>query len=813
MNRFETPIQIGSRTYTFSQLAFGCLLVLHVILILFTFREYGITSDETHHIRYGKQIISWYISGFADQALFQTKNTWLYGGFFDVTAYLFSQIVPLDRYDANHLFNAFFGLLGIIAAYRIGITLGGPLTGLLSALALLLTPRYYGHAFNNPKDIPFAVCYLWSLYYIIQYYKTFPQLSRKTILGTGLCIGFALGIRIGGLLLVAYLGLAITAQLYHRRHNLIATIQDTIPKLGITLLIAYLTMLVFWPYALQNPISGPIHALQKFSQFTESHTSFFDGRYVLNSEIPRDYAPTWFAITLPDFALIGLVFGLFFIVKTKKLINLMPLFAGLFPIVYATVMHTPLYDGIRHLLFAMPPLIVFSAIGLGYLAQHFKSYAIGTAITVLLLTGTAIEMIRLHPNQYVYFNTLIAGGVQNASVNYETDYWENTLKQGIHWAERNVSSVQDRKITINGFSENVQYMLDETHFESTPHPEEADIYLGTTRYDRHRKVPGEILHIIESANTPLLYVIRPDTSYRQDPFFAESPFYQFRLGEIYSGEKRYNEALTTFQKALEIATLQDPVEPFFLMRIYIRIGNQYEALNQYDQALNTYFKALEYDPKNGALHNNIGIAFARLNNYDEAVRWLQKAIQIDPQYFNALVNLGGVAAQNSQYEMASDAYRKALALQDDRSIRYSLAKIEYLQGNFDYAISNYQHILTQQPNDAQALYDLALAYSAQKNYTVAKEHMVKAIQLRPNDFNFYFTLGSINMYQNNYQEAAYTYQKAIHINAQNPDAYVSLGLATAHMGDLKQARQAFETALTIDPQHPEAKHHLQTLSR
>jgi len=563
MNRFKTPIQIGSRTYTFSQLAFGCLILLQTILILFTFREYGITSDETHHVKYGKQIVDWYISGFADQGLFQTKNTWLYGGFFDVAAYLFSQIVPLDRYDANHLFNAFFGLLGVIAAYRIGTTLGGPFTGFLAALALLLTPRYYGHAFNNPKDIPFAVCYLWSLYYIIQCYKTFPQLSRHTIIGTGLCIGFALGIRIGGLLLIAYLGLAILTQLYLHRHQLALTLRSTIPKISLILLIAYLTMLIFWPYALQNPISGPIHALQKFSQFTESHTSFFDGRYVLNSEIPRNYAPTWFSITLPDFALIGLIFGLFFLVKTKQYINIIPLFAGLFPIIYATVMRTPLYDGIRHLLFAMPLLIVFSAMGLSHLTQHFKSYKIGAIITALLLTGTALEMIRLHPNQYVYFNTLIAGGVQNASEHYETDYWENTLKQGIRWAEQNVSSVQNTKMTINGFSENIYYMLDQTHFEMTPYPEKADIYLGTTRYDRHRKVPGEILHIVTSANTPLLYIIRPDTSYRHDSFFKDSPFYQFRLGEIHEGEKRYKEALKAFQKALELALQQDPVEPLF----------------------------------------------------------------------------------------------------------------------------------------------------------------------------------------------------------------------------------------------------------
>ncbi len=95
--------------------ASGILIVMYGLIVLSTFHDYGITSDEAHHVKYGADIAQWYLSEFEYQALFKTKNTYLYGGFFDTIAHLFSQILPLDRYDANHLCNAMVGLLGVVA--------------------------------------------------------------------------------------------------------------------------------------------------------------------------------------------------------------------------------------------------------------------------------------------------------------------------------------------------------------------------------------------------------------------------------------------------------------------------------------------------------------------------------------------------------------------------------------------------------------------------------------------------------------------------------------------------------------------------
>ena len=163
------------------------------LLILTTYTEYGITNDEVSHAKYGRDITSWYTSLFQDTEVFQSANTWLYGGFYDTITHLIASSLPFDLYETRHLINALTGLLGVVAVHRLGTLLGGPSVGFLAALLLILTPRYYGHAFNNPKDIPFAVTYIWSIYFIARSLAHLPRLPRNLLLKTGLAIGFTMG--------------------------------------------------------------------------------------------------------------------------------------------------------------------------------------------------------------------------------------------------------------------------------------------------------------------------------------------------------------------------------------------------------------------------------------------------------------------------------------------------------------------------------------------------------------------------------------------------------------------------------------------
>src|SRR5690606_30215680 len=91
-----------------------------------------------------------------------------YGAGFDLLAALLRRISPWDEYRTNHVLCIAVAQLGLLGTWKLGRLIGGPAAGLAALGLLVLEPVYYGHQFNNPKDIPFAVGYVWGLYAIAQ---------------------------------------------------------------------------------------------------------------------------------------------------------------------------------------------------------------------------------------------------------------------------------------------------------------------------------------------------------------------------------------------------------------------------------------------------------------------------------------------------------------------------------------------------------------------------------------------------------------------------------------------------------------------
>jgi len=159
------------------------LLVGVLALMLATFLDYGLTVDESVQNRYGRRLVRWYATLGQDKSASDTNDIFYYGGFFELTMQmalpLVSRILPLGVYDARHLVNLLFGFSGFVAAWGIGRQLAGPAAGFLSALFLVLTPQFYGHAFANPKDIPLASLFALSAWAALWASDKVPRLGWR----------------------------------------------------------------------------------------------------------------------------------------------------------------------------------------------------------------------------------------------------------------------------------------------------------------------------------------------------------------------------------------------------------------------------------------------------------------------------------------------------------------------------------------------------------------------------------------------------------------------------------------------------------
>jgi hypothetical protein len=134
---------------------FASIWVVGVLIIIgATFLDYGLTWDAEVQASYGTLVLRWYGSWFRDGAALRYSNLYLYGGLFDTLAQLAARVSPLGVYETRHLLNALVGVFGVVGAYKLRSHLAGPRGGFFSAVFLTLTPVFYGHLFNNPKDVP-----------------------------------------------------------------------------------------------------------------------------------------------------------------------------------------------------------------------------------------------------------------------------------------------------------------------------------------------------------------------------------------------------------------------------------------------------------------------------------------------------------------------------------------------------------------------------------------------------------------------------------------------------------------------------------
>jgi asparagine N-glycosylation enzyme membrane subunit Stt3 len=143
-------------------------MVLFLGVLLHTFSDYGMSWDEYYRQSEGHKKLVYYQNLLAGHWAPYDSQADLYPGFYDLLHQGVNQISPLGPIATDHLLTALFAWLAAWGAYHLGRRLGNEKAGFFAALFTLLFPHFYGHAFINPKDIPFAAGFIWSLYYIVK---------------------------------------------------------------------------------------------------------------------------------------------------------------------------------------------------------------------------------------------------------------------------------------------------------------------------------------------------------------------------------------------------------------------------------------------------------------------------------------------------------------------------------------------------------------------------------------------------------------------------------------------------------------------
>lgn len=506
------------------------------VLILFIFPDYGMTWDEHLHAQYGQAIVDYYASHFKDQRHVQLFDLYLYGGMFDFMSATINYFFPsLDIYKLRHLLNALIGLLGLFGTWRLGRILGGNSVGLVALILCATAPMYFGHMFNNSKDIPFAAGIVWSCYFMA---RSYAKPAWPTIIKLGIVMGLTLGIRVGGIIIFFFwlvpMGFeALRPWLTCRNRETALAALSTVKRQALrvvlpVVIISYLVMLICWPWAQENPLINPVKAFIEFSNFKQKIPVMMHGLIYDSTNLPWYYVPLHFSVKLPLLLLTTLVLSIFFMPKiwsrfipTQKQAFSLIVLSTVFPLAYAMLRRPTLYDGVRHFLFLVPFFCVLAALTIrtclvwcrAKIRQPSAQWAIKPALLAIglpVLTLQLYYMVKLHPYEYIYTN-LFFGGVKGTHGLYSSDYWGESFKEAIKEflayidKEGGVPPGKIYRVAVCGPRVAAMIYLP-PNFQPVGASAPANFYLSTTRWMCHNLRPGREIVSIRRMGVPLTVI-------------------------------------------------------------------------------------------------------------------------------------------------------------------------------------------------------------------------------------------------------------------------------------------------------------------
>ncbi|MCB1164683.1 MAG: tetratricopeptide repeat protein [Leptospiraceae bacterium] len=289
--------------------------------------------------------------------------------------------------------------------------------------------------------------------------------------------------------------------------------------------------------------------------------------------------------------------------------------------------------------------------------------------------------------------------------------------------------------------------------------------------------------------------------------------YHYNLGIVYLRMNRQREAIQSFQSALDAGgddsrvfrglarafqQLEQPgmAEKALRKALLINpqdtesmldLGDLQTSQGDLLSAVDSYRAAVQMSPGNATTADaldRLGRVYARLERYEDATQAYYQALKIDPQKSELYLGLGQALERAGKPEEAINIWKKAIQMgvsgEDEKQIRFALARVYEDKGAFELAVREYQ---------------------------ILRERL--AVPGTPDvDPEVHLRMGRVMLRTGSDSAAAELEKVASSPRAkadQRKEAYLLLSRLYSKKGDpssLEKARSAIYQAARIDPQDP-----------
>jgi len=308
----------------------------------------------------------------------------------------------------------------------------------------------------------------------------------------------------------------------------------------------------------------------------------------------------------------------------------------------------------------------------------------------------------------------------------------------------------------------------------------AERLLGDVEYRLEHYSAAEAAYKIVLANAPSdrdvhnrlggVYVgeNRIDDAITQFKLSLPSQEGMLNLVEVYKEEGRLKELEAQDELDMDRSPSDDPISRFELATVL-------DAEKRYPEAISLYNQAIQLNPRFWEAHNGLGIVYGEVGRFTDAISQYKMAINAQGSCFQCWMNWGVELINSGDPKSAIDKIQKSLTI----------------DGQFGMAYMN-----------------LGVAYDALGDSQKAIELYDQAISFDPHVPQVYYNLGS-DYFEHGFMNLAYAaYIKGIAINPHDATLHLALGYYYQNRHQYDQAIEQYKLAMTYDPSDPRAKDYL-----
>ncbi|HEY6290957.1 MAG TPA: tetratricopeptide repeat protein [Terriglobia bacterium] len=266
-----------------------------------------------------------------------------------------------------------------------------------------------------------------------------------------------------------------------------------------------------------------------------------------------------------------------------------------------------------------------------------------------------------------------------------------------------------------------------------------------------------------------------------------------RLGLIYQSQEKYDLALTTFRKLIDLGPSQAPRGETLVIEALRAAKQPAKAMAEADAAVGKY-------PKDRQLAIVRATLLGEQGKVDEALAALNGLLTGGSSDVEVLLTIAQVDSQAKRYPEAQAAAEKALSLNvkpdDQESAHFILGSIYERQKQYDQAEAEFKKVLASDPLNGQAANYLGYMLADRGvRLDESVKYIQRALQSDPNNGAYLDSLGWAYLKMHRPDMAEAPLERAARLITGDPTILEHLGNLHLALGKPQAAEQEWERAL------------------